>query len=235
MTQNRISKPVVETTVFKVRESLSRKTTTSYWMIDTLDWHPPTLNLAKRFWSPKIGFPTIKYFPGSPVALDFREERKAKPMVDFALKNMPVFAKKIKSAVDLNEKVSKSTKVCLHSPYPAFFLIILSICFVLFLSCWDDDDTKERMMSLGPTIGRPLHHGNGHHSNLQSAFECVLQTDGCLYGHPKDVSPHPLPAKKRLYLRLAVWVPFVRRVMLSSLRNLDLLESVTRQLRSCME
>ncbi|KAG0140228.1 hypothetical protein CROQUDRAFT_375056 [Cronartium quercuum f. sp. fusiforme G11] len=56
------------------------------------------------------GFPTIKYYPGLPVPLDYQDERKAKPMVDFVLKKMPTFAKKIKSKKDLSDKISNSTK-----------------------------------------------------------------------------------------------------------------------------
>ncbi|EGG12307.1 PDI family protein [Melampsora larici-populina 98AG31] len=55
------------------------------------------------------GFPTIKYFPGTPVAMDYDQERKAKSMVDYSLRFMPTFAKKIKSKKDLQEKISKSS------------------------------------------------------------------------------------------------------------------------------
>ncbi|KAH9815638.1 PDI family protein [Melampsora americana] len=55
------------------------------------------------------GFPTIKYFPGTPVPMDYDQERKAKAMVDYSLRFMPTFAKKIKSKKDLQEKISKSS------------------------------------------------------------------------------------------------------------------------------
>ncbi|KAH9471938.1 hypothetical protein Pst134EA_002567 [Puccinia striiformis f. sp. tritici] len=54
------------------------------------------------------GFPTLAYFPGTPVPTPYQGERKAKPVVDFALQNMPNFAKKIKTGDELNKLISKS-------------------------------------------------------------------------------------------------------------------------------
>ncbi|KNE95677.1 hypothetical protein PSTG_11043 [Puccinia striiformis f. sp. tritici PST-78] len=54
------------------------------------------------------GFPTLAYFPGTPVPTPYQGERKAKPVVDFALQNMPNFAKKIKTGDELSKLISKS-------------------------------------------------------------------------------------------------------------------------------
>ncbi|PLW21483.1 hypothetical protein PCANC_04996 [Puccinia coronata f. sp. avenae] len=54
------------------------------------------------------GFPTLAYFPGVPVPTPYQGERKAKPVVDFALQHMPNFAKKIKTKEELSKLVSKS-------------------------------------------------------------------------------------------------------------------------------
>ncbi|KNZ52097.1 hypothetical protein VP01_369g5 [Puccinia sorghi] len=54
------------------------------------------------------GFPTLAYFPGVPVATPYQGERKAKPLVEFALQHMPNFAKKIKTDDELSKLVSKS-------------------------------------------------------------------------------------------------------------------------------
>jgi len=55
------------------------------------------------------GFPTLAFFPGVPVPSPYNAERKAKPLVDFALQHMPNFARKIKTDEELSKLVSKST------------------------------------------------------------------------------------------------------------------------------
>ncbi|KAA1108870.1 hypothetical protein PGT21_027944 [Puccinia graminis f. sp. tritici] len=54
------------------------------------------------------GFPTLAYFPGVPVPTPYQGERKAKPVVEFALQHMPNFAKKIKTGEELSKLISKS-------------------------------------------------------------------------------------------------------------------------------
>ncbi|KAA1094631.1 hypothetical protein PGT21_027165 [Puccinia graminis f. sp. tritici] len=55
-----------------------------------------------------LGFPTLAYFPGVPVPTPYQGERKAKPVVEFALQHMPNFAKKIKTGEELSKLISKS-------------------------------------------------------------------------------------------------------------------------------